>query len=29
LETVEAGHLIHGSEPEAFTRTALTFLAPA
>lgn len=26
LETIAAGHLIHGAEPEAFTRAALTFL---
>ena len=26
METIEAGHLIHITEPEAFTRTALTFL---
>ena len=26
LETIEAGHLIHQAEPEAFTRAALTFL---
>jgi 3-oxoadipate enol-lactonase len=25
-ETIEAGHLIHDAEPEAFTQTALTFL---
>jgi pimeloyl-ACP methyl ester carboxylesterase len=29
LETIEAGHLIHVTEPEAFTRAALTFLQPA
>jgi 3-oxoadipate enol-lactonase len=29
LETIEAGHLIHDAEPEAFTRAALTFLGPA
>lgn len=29
LETIEAGHLIHGTEPEAFTRAALTFLGAA
>jgi hypothetical protein len=28
LETIEAGHLIHDAEPEAFTRTALAFLRP-
>ena len=26
METIEAGHLIHHAEPEAFTRVALTFL---
>ena len=26
LETIEAGHLIHDAEPDAFTRAALTFL---
>ena len=26
LETIEAGHLIHDTEPDAFTRTALAFL---
>jgi 3-oxoadipate enol-lactonase len=29
METIEAGHLIHVTEPEAFTRAALTFLGPA
>jgi 3-oxoadipate enol-lactonase len=29
METIEAGHLIHRTEPEAFTRAALTFLGPA
>ena len=29
LETIEAGHLIHDAEPEAFTQAALTFLDPA
>jgi 3-oxoadipate enol-lactonase len=29
IETIEAGHLIHVTEPEAFTRAALTFLGPA
>jgi 3-oxoadipate enol-lactonase len=29
LETIEAGHQIHGAEPDAFTRAALTFLRPA
>ena len=29
IETIEAGHLIHVTEPEAFTQTALTFLGPA
>jgi 3-oxoadipate enol-lactonase len=29
LETIEAGHLIHRTEPDAFTRAALTFLGPA
>jgi 3-oxoadipate enol-lactonase len=29
LETIEAGHLIHDAEPDAFTRAALTFLGPA
>jgi 3-oxoadipate enol-lactonase len=29
LETIEAGHQIHGTEPDAFTRAALTFLGPA
>jgi 3-oxoadipate enol-lactonase len=29
IETIEAGHLIHAAEPEAFTRAALTFLGPA
>jgi 3-oxoadipate enol-lactonase len=27
-ETIPAGHLIHAAEPEAFTKTALTFLQP-
>ena len=27
-ETIPAGHLIHATEPEAFTKTALTFLQP-
>jgi 3-oxoadipate enol-lactonase len=29
METIEAGHLIHQAEPEAFTRVALTFLGLA
>jgi 3-oxoadipate enol-lactonase len=29
METIEAGHMIHGTEPEAFTRAALAFLGPA
>jgi 3-oxoadipate enol-lactonase len=29
METIDAGHLIHGTEPEAFTRAALAFLGPA
>ena len=29
METIEAGHLIHDTEPEAFTRAALAFLGPA
>jgi 3-oxoadipate enol-lactonase len=29
METIEAGHLIHRTEPEAFTRAALAFLGPA
>jgi 3-oxoadipate enol-lactonase len=29
METIEAGHLIHQAEPEAFTRAALTFLGLA
>ena len=29
METIEAGHLIHVTEPEAFTRAALAFLGPA
>jgi len=29
METIEAGHLIHRTEPEAFTRAALTLLGPA
>ena len=29
METIQAGHLIHVTEPEAFTRAALTFLEPA
>jgi len=29
IETIEAGHLIHVTEPEAFTRAALAFLEPA
>jgi 3-oxoadipate enol-lactonase len=28
METIEAGHMIHQAEPEAFTRAALTFLGP-
>jgi 3-oxoadipate enol-lactonase len=27
-ETIPAGHLIHAAEPDAFTKTALTFLQP-
>jgi pimeloyl-ACP methyl ester carboxylesterase len=26
LETIPAGHLIHATDPAAFTKTALTFL---
>ena len=29
METIEAGHMIHSAEPEAFTRAALAFLGPA
>ena len=29
METIDAGHLIHGTEPEAFTRAALAFLGSA
>jgi 3-oxoadipate enol-lactonase len=29
METIEAGHLIHRTEPETFARAALAFLGPA
>jgi 3-oxoadipate enol-lactonase len=29
METIEAGHTIHSTEPEAFTEAALAFLKPA
>jgi 3-oxoadipate enol-lactonase len=29
METIEAGHLIHRTEPETFTQAALAFLGPA
>jgi len=29
IETIEAGHMVHVTEPEAFTQAALTFLGPA